>query len=115
MRYEEVQKMEREQIAYHLLMFRMTLYKEKLDKVTLYRKKNAKGRLISNIICYMTDNNGNLHSERYRLFDDEYLWFTCALNQDFPAVEFEDLTADADKLVKNADVAAGDKELKDAV
>ena len=97
MRYEEVQKMEREQIAYHVLMFRMTLYRERLDKVTLYRKKNAKGRLISTIICYMTDNNGNLRTERYRLYDDEYLWFTCALQQDFPELPFEDLTDEQDK------------------
>jgi hypothetical protein len=94
MRYTEVAKMERQEKAYNLLLFKLTTYNEQLDKVTLYRKKNSRGRLVSSIVCYLVDNADNVRIERFKLYDDEYLWFACALQQDFPEVPFDDLTND---------------------
>ena len=101
MRYTEVKKMEQQEVVYHLLLFKLVMYKEQLEKVTLFRKKNAKGRLISSVTCYLSDCNGNTHMEHYRLYDNEYLWFVCALQQDFPDLDFKDLTTDESKAVKD--------------
>ncbi len=107
MRYAEVNQLEREQIAYHCLLFRLALYKESLEKITLFRTKNRKGRLMSTIACYVTDCNNNHRCEKYRLYDEEYLFFLCSAEHDFPDVPFVDLTDDKYKLVKIDEQAAG--------
>lgn len=104
MRLAEAKKMERNEVAYNLLLCKMIIYKEQLEKVTLYRRHNKNGRLLADVVCYLTDNSGNTHVEKFRLYDDEYLWILTAFEQDFPEVDFEDLTADKDKLVKDNDI-----------
>lgn len=101
MRKAEVAKMERQELAYTMLICKMTLYKESLEKVALIRKKNTKGRYFSLITCYLTDVSGNIHAEKFRLYDEEYLWFLCAIQEDFEDVEVIDLTAEEDKVVKD--------------
>lgn len=110
MKLQEVTKQGREELVYNLLLYKLVLFNEKMEKVTLYRKHNNKGRLISQVVCYLTDTAGNVHIEKYKLYDDEYLFLLCAIQQDFPNVDFEDLTADVDKpKIKNEVGVCGEK------
>lgn len=100
MRLAEVQKMERNKVAYNILLCKLAFYKEQLERVTLVRKHNERGTLISCIVCYLTDKGGTMHTEKYRLYNDDYLWFITALEQDFPEIPFEDLTREEDGMVE---------------
>ena len=91
MRDKEAEKLEPQEMAYNILLLKMLFYKQQLHSVTLFKKKNTRGRLVSNIVCYLTDNAENTHAEHFRLCDERYLWFICALQQDFPDVPFYDL------------------------
>ncbi len=100
MTYKEIEKEDRCEVAYLYLIAKMRLYREKLEKVTLYRKVNKNGRYVSNITCYISDNTEDIKTLFFRLYDEEYLWFLCAVQEDFPEVAFEDLTPEKYKLVK---------------
>lgn len=96
----ELKKMERCDVAYLYLLCNLQLYKQKLEKITLYRKRGDKGRYVASVTCYLADYNNNLHTLYFRLYDEQYLWFLCAVQADFPEVEFEDLTPEEFKVVK---------------
>ena len=96
----ELQKEERCEVAYIYMMCNLCLYKQKLEKITLYRKRNDKGQYVASITCYLSDSNNNLHTLYFRLYDEQYLWFCTAVAEDFPKIEFEDLTPEEFKLVK---------------
>ena len=100
MTYAEMKKMDRAEVTFIFMMSKMIIYREKINRVTLLRQPNGKGRLVSSIVVYLTDKNQNLHQLNFRLYDEQYLWFMCALAEDFPHVKFEDLTPEEYKLVK---------------
>ncbi len=101
MRKADIEKMTAPERAYTLLLLKMATYREQIEKVTLHRKKNNRGRLVSSIMCDLVDCERNTYVERFRLMDDDYLWFMCALQEDFPNVAFEDYTAEKDKVTAN--------------
>lgn len=114
MTYAELKKEERCEVAYLYMLCNLHLYKQKLEKITLYRKRNDKGRYVASITCYLADSNNNLHTLYFRLYDEQYLWFMCAVAEDFPEIAFEDLTPEEFKLVKtgggeNNDVQASEE------
>ena len=104
MTYKEIEKENRCEVAYLFLISKIRLYKEKLEKVTLFRKLNSYGRYVSNITCYISDTSNNIKTLFFRLYDAEYLWFMCAVQEDFPEVAFEDLTPEEYKIVKTGGV-----------
>ena len=101
MTLQEMQKMDRWEVIYCLLLSNMTLYKMTLDKISLMRRKNVKGRYLSDFVFYLHDNSDNTHVYKYRVFDDEYLWLCTALSNDFPDIELIDLTDEQYKVVKD--------------
>lgn len=102
--YKNIEKEDRCEVAYLYLISKVRLYNEKLEKVTLFRKPNSYGRYVSNITCYISDSGNNIKTLFFRLYDEEYLWFMCAVAEDFPEVAFEDLTPEEYKLVKTGGV-----------
>lgn len=100
MKFSEIKDKQRCEIAYLYLLCNLQLFKQRVEKITLYRKKNDKGRYVSSITCYLADKENNLHTIFFRLYDDDYLWFLCAVQEDFSDTEFEDLTPEEFKIVK---------------
>lgn len=100
MTFAELKQADRVEVSYMYLLCNLSLYKQRLEKITLYRKKNDKGRLVSSVTCYLLDNSNNIHTLYFRLYDEDYLWFCSAVAEDFPKTTLEDLTAEEDKLVK---------------
>jgi len=98
MTFTELKKTDRCEVAYLSMLCNLVRFKQRIDKITLYRKRNEKGRYVANITCYLCDIYNNIHPFYVRLFDEEYLWFLCAVADDFPEVELEDLTAEKDKV-----------------
>ncbi len=99
--YSELEKLNHPEICYGFLCYKMRLFHEKLDKVTLFRKHNNRGRLISQIVAYTHDSNDTVRTQIFRLYDDDYIWLLNAITEDFPDVPFEDLSDEKDKLVKH--------------
>lgn len=100
MTYAELKKEDRCEVAYIYLMCNLNLYRQRLEKITLFRKVSDAGRYVSSITCYLADSKNNLHTLYFRLYDEEYLWFICAVQNDFPDICFEDLTPEEYKMVK---------------
>ena len=95
---KELKKKDRCEIAYLYLISYICLYRLKIEKISLYRKHNAKDRLISNIIVYVSDPSETLRHLYFRLFDADYVFFLNYIAQDFPELPIEDLTDEADKI-----------------
>ena len=100
MDYKELETMDRCDVAYIYAISSMRLYSRKIEKVTLYRKPNNKGRYVSTIGIYFSDSSDNTHTQYFKLYDDEYIWFLNAISNDFPTVPLEDLTEEKYKVVK---------------
>lgn len=100
--FSDLEKLTHPEVCYGFLCYKMRLFKEKMDKVTLYRKHNSRGRLISQITVYLHDTSHNLHSIVFRLYDDDYLWLISAITEDFPEVAFQDLSDEKDKVKQDA-------------
>lgn len=98
--YKEIEKMDRCDVAYLLTISGMRLYKRTIEKITLYRKPNNKGRYVSSIGIYTSDPGNNTHTLFFRLYDDEYIWFLNAITHDFPEVQLEDFTEEKYKLMQ---------------
>ena len=97
MNLTELNQLEQYQKIYSLILVKCSVYQEQLQKLTLYRKHMASGRLVSIITVYLIDRNNCIHSDAFKLWDDGYLWLITALEQDFPNAEMIDLTAEEDK------------------
>ena len=97
MNLSELNQLEPYQKIYSLIISKCSVYQEQLQKLTLYRKHTASGRLVSIITVYLIDRNNCIHSNAFKLWDDDYLWLITALEQDFPDAEMIDLTAEEDK------------------
>lgn len=106
--YKEIEKMDRCDVAYLYAISSMRLYRRTIEKMTLYRKPNNKGRYIANISIYFSDPANNTHTQYFKLYDDEYIWFLNAIAQDFPEVHLEDLTPENYKLVKTEEGVQND-------
>ena len=91
MRYVDLENYDRPQVAYLYLISQIKLFKETLDKVTLYSKKNSAGQLYTSITTYLADTKDSLHTVNFKFFDDEYIWFLNSLSLDFPDAPLEDL------------------------
>ena len=100
MDYKELEKMDRYNAAYLYTISRMRLYRRTIEKITLYRKPNSKGRYVSSISIYFSDPAENTHTQYFKLYDDEYIWLLNAIAHDFPEVQIEDLTEERYKVVK---------------
>lgn len=97
MTLNDAKKMDRCEIVYMLILSKLFCYRMSIEKVTLHRKKNAKGRLVSDFVFYLADANDNIHIEKCRVYDEEYLWLSVSLGNDFPDVEFIDITKESEK------------------
>lgn len=89
---QELKKLDRAEVAYLYLISKMRLYSEALEKITMCRMPNKRNILVSNICCHVKDRNERTSTLFFRLPDEQYLWFLCAVTEDFPETPFEDLT-----------------------
>lgn len=100
MTYADLNNQDRSEVAFIYLMCNLNLYKQRIEKITLYRRRNDRGRYVASVTCYLIDFNNNLHTLHFRLYDEQYLFFLCAVQNEFSEVAFEDLTPEEFKLVK---------------
>lgn len=95
---QDYELMDKPDLAYHLLLCKLAFFKSELCKITLCRRKTSRGRYIADIVCLVKDRRGMQHMDYFRMHDEEYLWFFGNIQNDFPDVEFEDLTEERYKL-----------------
>lgn len=99
--YAELEKLDRCDVAYLFAITSMRLYRRTIEKITLFRKANNKGRSVTSITVYYSDPANNTHTQFFKLYDDEYMWFLNRFSHDFPEVSLEDLTAETGRRDKN--------------
>lgn len=97
MTYKEVNQLDRCELVYNVLLCKSVYYRWTIQKLTLHRKHNCKGRLIADFIFYLYDKDDNVHVEKYRVYDDEYIWLCTAITNDFPDLDFLDITDESEK------------------
>ena len=97
MNFKEYNGLNRPEAEYIFLLSKMRHYNEGIKKVTLFKQKNSKGKLISLINIYLIDRHEQLHNERLRLYNDDYIWFLNCISADFPNLEFEDISDKAEE------------------
>ena len=99
MNYSELDKLNRCEVARLYIYSQLKLFRQRLVSISLYRRHNGKGQLVSNITCHLLDVKGNVHPRSFKLYDEEFLWFLNSISLEFPDVSLQDLTEEKDKMI----------------
>ena len=87
---EEILEMEEGDQAFAYVVIRLRMYKLTLDKVMLENERTKRGYLVTTVTLFTHSRNGKEHTDCFRMYNDQYLFFMTAMGNAFPDVEVLD-------------------------